>query len=196
VPEAGASGANLPEVEYLAERPRLDGPVLLAEPDPGWAERGRAECANVSAALTRHGGAEAFAVEHAGSTSVPGLAAKPILDLVLSVPDPTDEAAYVPALEHAGYHLVLREPGWYEHRLLRRTDALVDPAVNLHVFGPAAEEVRRMIAFRDHLRRDADDRALYERTKRDLAGRRWAYVQDYADAKSAVVDEIMARALR
>ena len=53
-----------------------------------------------------------------------------------------------------------------------------------------------MLRFRDHLRRDAGDRQLYERTKRALAGRVWAHGQNYADAKSDVIDEILARATR
>ena len=134
----------------------------------------------------------AATVEHIGSTSVPGLAAKPIIDIVLVVPNSADEASYVPDLERSGYALRIREPGWFEHRVLRRQD----PAVNLHVFSPGCIEVTRMLAFRDHLRRDADDRARYESTKRLLARRRWRYVQNYADAKTDVVTEIMARAMK
>ncbi|MFZ0141648.1 MAG: GrpB family protein, partial [Aeromicrobium sp.] len=129
---------------------------------------------------------------HAGSTSVPGLAAKDVIDVLLVVPDPTEEAAYAPALEAAGYTFHLREPEWHEHRLFREGS----PRMNLHVFGRDCEEVRRMLAFRDHLRADADDRDRYERVKRDLATRAWGRVQDYADAKTAVVTDIMTRALR
>ena len=93
----------------------------------------------------------------------------------------------MPALEAAGYVLRIREPNWYEHRLFKGPDT----AVNVHVFSPGCVEVERMLAFRDHLRADAGDRALYERTKRQLAARRWKYVQHYADAKSAVVGEIV-----
>jgi GrpB-like predicted nucleotidyltransferase (UPF0157 family) len=121
---------------------------------------------------------------------VPGLAAKPIIDIVLAVPDSSDEDTYVPALEAAGYVLRIREPDWYEHRVLKKTE----PNVNLHVFTEGCVEIDRMLAFRDHLRADAADRELYERTKRDLAAREWAYVQDYADAKTEVVEEIITRA--
>jgi GrpB-like predicted nucleotidyltransferase (UPF0157 family) len=129
-------------------------------------------------------------VEHAGSTSVPGLAAKPIIDIVLVVASSADEPAWLPDLERAGYELRIREPGWFEHRVLKGGGT----NVNLHVFPAGCEEVARMLLFRDHLRRNAGDRALYERVKRELAGRPWKYVQEYADAKSAVVAEIMARA--
>jgi GrpB-like predicted nucleotidyltransferase (UPF0157 family) len=107
------------------------------------------------------------------------------------VPDSTDEDDYVPALEAAGYALRIREPDWYEHRLLKKAD----PIVNLHVFSADCEEIDRMIVFRDQLRTNEADRELYERTKRELAAREWAYTQDYADAKTEVVEEIIARAL-
>lgn len=172
---------------YVTDRPRLGGQVVLAEPDPAWATTAAYLVRDIRGAI----GATALVLEHAGSTSVPGLPAKPVLDLVLGVPDPVDEAAYVPALEALGYDLHIREPEWHEHRLLKRTD----PAVNLHVFAAGSDEIDRMLAFRDHLRCDASDRELYLRTKRELAARTWAYMQDYADAKSEVVTEIMRRAL-
>ena len=74
--------------------------------------------------------------------------------------------------------------------MLKKTD----PSVNLHVFSADCPEIDRMLAFRDHLRTNEADRQLYERTKRELASQHWAYVQDYADAKSDVVEEIIARA--
>ena len=123
---------------------------------------------------------------------MPGLAAKPIIDIVLTVADSDDEAAYVPALETAGFVLRIREPDWFGHRLLKGPDT----DTNVHVFSAGCPEVRRMLAFRDHLRLDDADRELYERTKRKLAARRWRYVQHYANAKSEVVAEIMIRAER
>ena len=134
-------------------------------------------------------GERALEVHHAGSTSVPGLRAKPIIDVALVVPDTVDEAAYLPRLEAVGYSLLLREPDWFEHRLLRREE----PAVNLHVFPPRCVEVDRMLAFRDHLRKHRDDRELYESTKLALSEREWTTIQDYADAKDDVVADIMSR---
>ena len=130
-------------------------------------------------------------LEHAGSTSVPGLAAKNQIDVVLGVPDSTDEAAYVPALEAAGFEFAIREPEWFEHRLFRG----VDPKVNLHAFSADCEEIGRMLAFRDWLRTHPEDRELYEREKRRLAEQTWNTMQDYADAKTEVVREIVGRAL-
>jgi len=134
----------------------------------------------------------AIEVHHTGSTSVPGLRAKPIIDITLEVPDSTDEDAFVPALVASGYEFLFREPEWFEHRLLRRAD----PRVNLHVFSAGSVETERMLAFRDHLRLDDSDRALYESTKLSLAEREWDTVQDYADAKTDVVTAILARAMR
>ena len=177
-----------PEPDFLVPRVRHDGPVRLAEPDPGWAAQFTREEERIRAAL----GPRAVQVEHVGSTSVPGLAAKPLIDIVLTVRDSADETAYVPDLTAAGYVLVVREPDWYEHRFLR--DRKAD--VQIHVFSVGSPEVERMLTFRDRLRTRPEERELYERTKRELAARRWDYVQDYADAKSAVVEEIISRATR
>jgi GrpB-like predicted nucleotidyltransferase (UPF0157 family) len=172
---------------WIGGQPRLDGRVELAEYDPRWPRQFEAEAQRIRATL----GETAVLVEHAGSTSVPGLAAKPVIDIVLAVPDSTDEPACVPALEASGYRLAVREPDWYEHRLLRGAD----PSVNLHVFSVGCEEIDRMLAFRDWLRAHPEDRDLYLRTKRELADRTWTFVQDYADAKSEVVRTINERAL-
>jgi GrpB-like predicted nucleotidyltransferase (UPF0157 family) len=177
--------AGVPEPEYVQPRRRLDGAVVLVEADPRWADVYEEQRRCIRAAL----GTGALVVEHVGSTSVPGLAAKPILDIVLVVVDSAYEPSYVPALVAAGYPLYLREPGWFEHRLLSRER----PSVNLHVFSAGCVEVDQMLCFRDRLRQVPADRDLYERVKRELAGRRWAHVQDYADAKSAVVQEILSR---
>ncbi|WP_406831371.1 GrpB family protein [Pedococcus sp. KACC 23699] len=168
-------------------------PVVVVEHDPAWAARFEAERAAITAAL----GPVAVTVEHVGSTSVPGLPAKPVIDILLLVPDSSDESAYVSALEAAGYTLRIREPAWLEHRVLyRRVDSGSPHDVNLHVFSPGAAdaEIARMRVFRDWLRTHPQDRELYAATKRELATRRWRYVQDYADAKTEVVEEILSRA--
>jgi GrpB-like predicted nucleotidyltransferase (UPF0157 family) len=163
-----------------------DKPIHLVDYDPAWPELFEREAEKIRAAL----GERAVGLEHAGSTSVPGLAAKPIIDIVLTVADSADEGSYVPPLEAAGYELTIREPNWHEHRALKGTD----PQVNLHVFSEGSPEIDRMTAFRDRLRTSPADRDLYERTKRELAQRTWKYTQDYADAKSKVVEEILTRA--
>jgi GrpB-like predicted nucleotidyltransferase (UPF0157 family) len=170
----------------IGEPQILAGPVLLAEYDPDWPQLFRHEADCIRDAL----GARALEVEHVGSTSVPGLAAKPIIDISLTVADSADEPAYGPALEAAGYVLRIREPDWFEHRGFGRAE----PRVNLHVFSAGCVEIDRMLRFRDRLRRDDVDRELYERTKRALAQRQWKYMQNYADAKSDVVEAILARA--
>jgi GrpB-like predicted nucleotidyltransferase (UPF0157 family) len=175
-----------PQPEYLQPPLRTDGPVRLVDPDPEWAAQYARQEQRIRSAL----GPRVVRVEHVGSTAVPGLAAKPAIDIVLTVVDSSDEAAYLPDLEAAGYVLQFREPDWHEHRFLRDHD----PAVQVHVFTDGSSEVERMLLFRDRLRSRPEERELYERTKRELAARRWAYVQDYADAKSSVVEEIIARA--
>jgi GrpB-like predicted nucleotidyltransferase (UPF0157 family) len=168
------------------EPERVAGRLAVVDYDPAWPAQFAAEAAKVRAAL----GAVTLSVEHVGSTSVPGLAAKPVIDINLTVADSADEAAYAPALAAAGYRLVVREQAWFEHRMFK---AAV-PAVNLHVFSAGCPELARMRLMRDWLRASPQDLALYAATKRALAERDWAIVQDYADAKGEVVAEIMARA--
>jgi GrpB-like predicted nucleotidyltransferase (UPF0157 family) len=163
-----------------------NGPVTLAEYDPAWPVLFGREASRIREALGR----SALLVEHAGSTSVPGLAAKPIIDIVLAVPDSAEEAAYVPAMEAAGYKLWSREPDWFEHRMFKGPDT----DINLHLFTAGAAEIDRMLLFRDWLRVNDADRAAYLGVKRDLAQRTWRHVQHYADAKSSVIEEILARA--
>jgi GrpB-like predicted nucleotidyltransferase (UPF0157 family) len=167
--------------------------VLVVDYDPSWPSWFARLRAEVVGAL----GERVLRIEHTGSTSVPGLAAKPVIDMLLEVADTADEASYVPALEAAGFRLRLRDPEWLEHRLLRRRIAEGDAHdVNLHVFSSryAAAEIARVIGFRDWLRDHAGDRDKYAAVKRDLAKRRWKYVQNYADAKTDVIKEIHARA--
>ena len=163
-----------------------DGTIDLADYDPAWPGVFTGESDRIRSTL----GDVARALEHVGSTSVPGLAAKPIIDIVLVVPDSANEAAYVPALEGIGYVLRIREPDWYEHRMLARKE----PGVQIHVFSEGCPEIERMLLFRNRLRANTADRDLYERTKRQLARKTWRYVQDYADAKTEVVNDIIARA--
>ncbi|HEY7631903.1 MAG TPA: GrpB family protein [Thermoleophilaceae bacterium] len=160
--------------------------IELRDYDPAWPDRYAHEAARIREAL----GERVVRIEHVGSTSVPGLAAKPVIDIALEVPDSSDETAYAPDLEAAGYAFRIREPEWFEHRFFK--GAASD--VNLHVFSAGCSETARMLRFRDRLRSNDADRELYERTKRELAARGWRQVQDYADAKDAVVAEILTRA--
>jgi GrpB-like predicted nucleotidyltransferase (UPF0157 family) len=170
---------------WVTEPPRLDGPVTLAAYDPGWPALFEREAARLRGVL----GPRILLLEHIGSTSVPGLAAKPIIDILMVVADPADESGYVAPLEQAGYRLVIREPDWHQHRVLKGPDT----DINLHVHAEGSPEIGRNLRFRDHLRADRADRELYQRAKQELAGRHWAYIQQYADAKSAVVEEILRR---
>ena len=170
----------------IGELCRHDAAVTLVPYDGAWPALFAREAERIRGAL----GDRSLLVEHVGSTAVPGLPAKPIVDIMLAVSDAADEPSYVPALEAAGYTLRIREPEWFEHRMLKGPDT----DVNLHVFTTGCEEIDRMLRFRDRLRTSRADRERYAAAKRALAARRWRYVQHYADAKSAVVAEILARA--
>lgn len=126
-------------------------------------------------------------VDHIGSTSVPGLAAKPIIDIVVTVDDITAEEDYLDPLLAAGYELRVREPG---HRLVRTSTR----DVHVHLYERGDPAVDDYLLLRNHLRSDAGDRALYESTKRTLLSKRWDDMNDYADAKTDVILAIKARA--
>jgi GrpB-like predicted nucleotidyltransferase (UPF0157 family) len=164
----------------------LVAPIQIVDYDPDWPRLYKREAERVKFTL----GDRVLLIEHVGSTSVPGLAAKPKIDMLLVVADSADESAYVPALEAAAYVLRIREPDWYEHRMFKGPDT----DINLHVFSSGCREIDRMLLFRDWLRSNESDRRLYERTKRELAHNDWKYMQNYADAKTAVVEEILTRA--
>ena len=172
----------------IGEPKVINSSILLVEYDPVWPALFALEADRIRAAL----GARVLRLEHVGSTSVPALAAKPVIDILLMVLDSSDEAAYVPSLESAGYILRAREPDWHEHRFFKGPDR----EINLHCFSAGCTEIERMLAFRDWLRSNDGDRLLYERTKWRLAGQTWKYVQNYADAKTTIVEEILARATK
>jgi GrpB-like predicted nucleotidyltransferase (UPF0157 family) len=158
-------------------------PIVIAAWDPAWPRRFEHEQTRIRTAL----GDVAQRIEHIGSTSVPGLAAKPIVDILVTVDDVEDEPATVAPLERIGYQLRVREPG---HRMLRTPDV----SVHAHIWAATDPEVERYITFREHLRAHADDRAAYDQLKRELARRDWEDVNHYAQAKSSLVEAILARA--
>ncbi|WP_340538516.1 GrpB family protein [Nocardioides sp. GXZ039] len=155
----------------------------LVSHDPAWASAYLEHRSRIMAGL----GDAAIAVEHIGSTSVPGLAAKPIIDILVTVPDITAEEDYLVPLLAAGYVLRVREPG---HRLVRT------PArdVHVHVLEPDDPAAADYLLLRDRLRSDQGDRDLYESTKRGLLRRDWADMNAYSDAKTSVIEEIKKRA--
>ena len=161
--------------------------IDLSPYDPTWPDQYAEEAGFIRAAL----GERALVLEHVGSTSIPGLSAKPIIDILLAVADSSDEDAYAPALSANGFRLHLREPDWEQHRVMKGERRLV----NLHVFTEGSREIARMVGFRDHLRAHPEELRLYQQTKQALAARTWRHVQHYANAKSEVVEAIIERAM-
>jgi GrpB-like predicted nucleotidyltransferase (UPF0157 family) len=163
--------------------------VEVTDPDPAWPRVYEDLAGRIRAAL----GWRALQLEHVGSTSVPGLPAKPVIDIDLTVADPDREDRYVPALEAMGFRLVIREPWWYGHRALRAAS----PACNLHVFGPDSPELVRHRIFRDWLRGNPDERDRYADAKRQAAAQANAdgeHVMQYNARKEQVLREIYQRA--
>ena len=141
--------------------------------------------------IARALGDAALQIEHIGSTSVPGLAAKPIIDILVVVQDSKDESTYLPPLEAAGYVLRVREPDWNEHRMFRTPEQ----DVHIHIYSAGCPEIQRNLTFRERLRRNIDDRHRYEQTKRELAAKEWPDMNAYADAKAEVIESIIAASL-
>jgi GrpB-like predicted nucleotidyltransferase (UPF0157 family) len=179
------SDEDLQEASVTELKP-LNAPITLAEYDPEWPRLFAREADRIRAVLDD----TVRRIEHVGSTSVPGLPAKPIIDIVLLVPNSADEPSYATALQAAGYVLTIREPNWFEHRVFKGPDT----NINLHVFTVGEPEADKMVCFRDWLRANDADRDRYADVKRELAQRTWRHVQHYANAKTAVVQEIMQRA--
>ena len=170
--------------EYtIGELHPISGTIAIVDYNPQWPELFLIEAGRIRALL----GDAALRIEHTGSTSVPGLAAKPIIDMLLVVANSADEASYVPPLERAGYVLRIRESGWHEHRMLKGPGA----DINLHVFSTGCPEIDRILLFRDWLRTNPADRDLYQRTKLALARREGKDVQNGVDAKTAVIEKVL-----
>lgn len=132
-----------------------NAPITLTEYDPCWAELFDKEAKRIHSVL----GNRVLQLEHVGSTSVPGLCAKPIIDILLVLEDTSDEQSYVPDMETAGYILRIREPDWFQHRMFKGPDT----NINLHVFSEGISEIKRMLLFRDWLRTNDTDRENYAR---------------------------------
>jgi GrpB-like predicted nucleotidyltransferase (UPF0157 family) len=158
--------------------------IEICDYDPQWVKKFERHAEIVRATL----GDRALSVEHIGSTAVPQLAAKPIVDMLLIIKNSADESSYLPALEAAGYVLRVREPDWHEHRMLRTPQL----DVHLHVYSRGCLEIDRVLKFRDRLRTNIADRQLYEATKRKLAAQDWPDMNAYAAAKAAVIEKILA----
>ena len=178
----------------------LPASIELAEYDPQWP----AQAQDIIDRLARRLSMRAIRIDHVGSTSVEGLPAKPIIDLDVTVADPANEELWLGQLQDAGFVLTVREPWWYEHRMLRggrRSDDRVrptdgGPAANIHVFGPDSPELIRHLIFRNWLRSNADDRALYTAVKRAAASshQKLDLIMDYNARKQTVIREIYERA--
>jgi GrpB-like predicted nucleotidyltransferase (UPF0157 family) len=135
-------------------------------------------------------GERALQIEHIGSTSVNGLAAKPIVDMLVTVVDPSDEDRYLPDMLTLGYELRVREPDFDEHRMFRTRAR----DVHIHIFPAGSGEVQRHLLFRDFLRSNPEVRDDYAALKRELSTRDWQDMNEYADAKSPFIDGVIKRA--
>lgn len=161
-------------------------PVVIVEPDPGWPrafERLRSR-------LARALGPRAVRIDHVGSTAVPGLSAKPVIDIQVSVPDVDDEDSYRRAIESLGWELTGREP----HHRFFRPPADRPRTVHVHVCGSGSDWERDHLLFVGYLRAHPERAAEYSHLKKELAARYTADRTRYTDAKDAFVRETLQRA--
>jgi GrpB-like predicted nucleotidyltransferase (UPF0157 family) len=173
---------------WVAGAPRDVG-IEMSDPDPDWPRQYTVLAARIREAL----GWRALQLEHVGSTSVPGLPAKPVIDIDLTVADPGCEQDYLPALEKAGFRLVIREPWWHGHRVLRADE----PKCNLHVFGFDSPELVKHRIFRDWLRGNPGEHDRYAAAKYQAAAEsnaRGEHDMQYNARKQQVIREIYQRA--
>jgi GrpB-like predicted nucleotidyltransferase (UPF0157 family) len=162
--------------------------ITIVDYDENWPRQFEKHAAGIARAL----GPNALNIEHIGSTSVPGLAAKPVIDILVVVRNAADESVYLPQLEAAGYNLRVREPDWHNHRMFRTPQK----DVHVHIYSHSCQEIERCLIFRDRLRRNLEDRIRYERRKRELAAQSWPAMDEYARAKTGIIEEIIAAAQR
>lgn len=183
------------ESQYMTDGPPVETGLIggaekveirILDYDPNWPREFERHASVIGRALDK----TALQIEHIGSTSVPGLAAKPIIDVLVVVADAATESAYLPQLEAAGYVLRVREPDWHEHRMFRTPEK----NAHVHVYSTGCPEIARNLIFRDHLRQNSEDRRRYEQTKRALAAQEWLDMNDYATAKTDVIESIIAAA--
>lgn len=185
--------------------------LAIVEPDPRWPNDFETFKSRILAAFESHHSenesrgsetddnanpVEILSISHVGSTAVPELPAKAVIDidLVVSSNSLAAEPFYVPCLEATGFQFILRNPGWHEQRLFR---AMQPMYCNLHVWGPHSPEVERHRIFRDWLREHDDDRELYAETKRECAAltrEAGGSMDDYSERKGDVVQEIYRKA--
>lgn len=187
MPTDGPPTQQQMETAFVGGMPKLTGKIQVVDYDPQWPALYEREVKRLRAVL----GDRILALEHVGSTSVPGLAAKPIIDVDLSLENSADEDAYAPLLEAAGYSLVIREPDWHEHRVFKGPDT----NINLHVWTLGSPEATRHKVLRDWLRTHEADRIAYGEHKKTIAGRDYDYMYQYNNDKAEQIREILNRAL-
>lgn len=165
---------------------KINSKIKLEEHREEWEEIYKLEGERIKKAL----GPRDIEIHHVGSTSIKDLMSKDLVDILLLVKDSSREEDYLEALLGLGYSLKIREEDWFQHRMFKYPS----PEINLHVFSKGCKEAKRMLIFRDWLRENKEDRKAYENLKKELASKEWDYMQDYADQKTSLVEEILKRA--
>ncbi|UPK92146.1 hypothetical protein LCI18_003081 [Fusarium solani-melongenae] len=179
-------------VQRVGKRTSEKLPLKIEPPDPAWPQQFQTLKSIIQEAL----GHKALSISHVGSTVVPNLPAKAIIDIDLTVPDPTAETTYIPALESKGFQFLTREPMWHEHRFFNTNNPYY---CNLHVFAHGTAELVRHRIMKEWLTTHEDERELYARAKMEAMEKSnllGETVMQYNFRKQQVIREILERAFR
>jgi GrpB-like predicted nucleotidyltransferase (UPF0157 family) len=168
----------------VGQRDTRRSAIELVPNDPAWAGHFARLSRDIRSAL----GSRLIAVEHVGSTAIPGLPAKPIIDIDATIYNPADESGYRDVLEGLGFALTIREPEWHQHRMFK----LSDPRTNLHIYADNCSLPMRDVAFRDLLRNDRQAALAYSELKRELSSQEWSSSQHYAEGKSELIIDLLS----
>lgn len=163
--------------------------VEVVPHDPRWRQAFQAEAKRVAAAL----GENAVAIHHVGSTAIPGIYAKPVIDLLVEVRDVTEADGRSPAMESLGYQ-VMGEFGIPGRRYFRKDDQEGTRTHHIHAFQAGSGEVERHLAFRDYLIAHPEDAQRYSELKRKLASEHPQSMDAYMDGKDGFIKEMERRA--
>ncbi|MEN6410302.1 MAG: GrpB family protein [Anaerolineaceae bacterium] len=169
----------------------MRGEIVVADYDPAWARAFAEEKQRIQTAI----GETLTGIEHVGSTAVPGLAAKPVIDLLVGIRSLADAPRCVAPLAALGYRYIPEyEADLPERRYFQRQNAEGEHTHHIHMVEPGSEFWRRHLLFRDYLRAHPETAVEYAALKRALAAQYRSDRAGYTDAKSDFIARVMAQA--
>ena len=164
-------------------------PVIILPYDPAWPSLYTAEKERILNEIGQY----VVNIEHMGSTAVPGLAAKPVIDILIGVRSLADAPLFIPSLLPLGYDYVNRYEDEMPFRRYLHRKINGEHTHHLHMVEPDTDFYKVQLAFRDYLRAHPDDRDQYAALKNKLAEKYQKDRMAYTDAKSGFIQGILAK---